>query len=359
MSEPKEIVDYLRMTTERGGSDLHLTVNAPPASRVDGVLEALEDFPLDAAQVRKLVLDSMNETQRATLEDDWELDYALDVRGVGRFRGNAHFCRQNIEAVYRFIPEVIPDLSTLGHYPVVEEICHLQRGLVLVTGITGSGKTTTLASMVQRIASLRSGTIITLEDPIEFTHKHNSSLIKQREIGRDTKSFARALRQCLRQDPDVIVVGELRDRESMQIALTAAETGHLVLSTLHTVDAPKSIERIMDVFPPDQQRQIASQLSNVLEAVICQRLLPRVDGPGRVLATEVMRVTSGIEVCLRERKIEQLIGLMEIARKDGCHTIDDCLETLSIHGYISLNEVRKNCRDARRFSPEKLGDQKK
>lgn len=356
MNEPKEIVEYLRKTTELGGSDLHLTVDAPPASRVDGNLKALEDFPFSAAQIRELILATMNETQRATLESEWELDYAIEARGIGRFRGNVHYCRQNIEAVYRFIPEKIPDLSTLGHYPVVEEICHLQHGLILVTGITGSGKTTTLAAMVQRLAELRSGTIITLEDPIEFRHHHNSSLIKQREIGRDTKSFERALRQCMRQDPDIIVVGELRDRESMQIALTAAETGHLVLSTLHTVDAPKSVERIMDLFPPDQQTQIASQLSNVLKAVVCQRLLPRVDGKGRVLATEAMKVTSGIEVCLRERKIEQLIGLMEIARKEGCHTIDDCLETLSMNNYISIYEVRKHCRDERRFSPEVLGD---
>ena len=356
MSEPKEIVEYLRKTTELGGSDLHLTVDAPPAARVHGTLTALEDFPFSAAQIRTLILATMNETQRSTLEDEWELDYAIEARGIGRFRGNVHYCRQNIEAVYRFIPEEVPDLSTLGHYPIVEEVCHLQHGLVLVTGITGSGKTTTLAAMVRRLAELRSGTIITLEDPIEFRHKHNSSLVKQREIGRDTKSFARALRQCLRQDPDIIVVGELRDRESMQIALTAAETGHLVLSTLHTVDAPKSVERIMDLFPPDQQQQIASQLSNVLKAVICQRLLPRVDAKERVLATEAMRVTSGIEVCLRERKIEQLIGLMEIARKDGCHTIDDCLETLSMNNYISVAEVRKHCRDERRFSPEALGD---
>lgn len=355
MSEPRQIIDYLRQTTELGGSDLHLTVNAPPATRVHGSLRALGDSPLTAAQVRELILATMNESQRATLEADWELDYAIDARGVGRFRGNVHYCRQNIEAVYRFIPEEIPDLSTLGHYPIVEKLCHLQRGLVLVTGITGSGKTTTLASMVQRIAEVRSGTIITLEDPIEFTHQHNSSLIKQREIGRDTKSFAKGLRQCLRQDPDVIVVGELRDRESMQIALTAAETGHLVLSTLHTMDAPKSIERIMDVFPSDQHAQIASQLSNVLKAIVCQRLLPRVDGDGRVLATEVLYVTSGIEVCLRERKIEQLVGLMEISRREDCHTIDDCLEALSLENHISVQEVRNNCRDSRRFSPENLG----
>lgn len=354
MNVPQGIRDYLADTVRRGGSDLHLTVNAPPAARVNGKLQALEDFPLDADQVRDLILGTMNETQRSRLDQEWELDYAIGVSGVGRFRGNVHFCRQNMEAVYRYIPAKIPDLSDLGHYPIVEELCHLQRGLVLITGITGSGKTTTLASLVQRISELRSGTIITLEDPIEFSFQHNTSLVKQREIGRDTKSFALGLRQCMRQDPDVIVVGELRDRESMQIAMTAAETGHLVISTLHTIDAPKSVERVMDLFPADQQRQIASQLSNVLEAVICQRLLPRADVDGRVLATEALRVNSGIRSCLRDHKIEQLVGLMEIARKEGCHTIDDCLETLVKHHYITPHDAYQNCRDPRRFSEESL-----
>lgn len=358
MNQPREIREYLRLTVEKGGSDLHLTVDAPPAARVNGVLQALEEFSLNADQVRELVMGTMNETQRSTLDDDWELDYAIEVRDVGRFRGNVHFCRQNIEAVYRYIPAKIPDLSTLGHYPIMEDICHLQRGLILITGITGSGKTTTLAALVQRISELRSGTIITLEDPIEFTFKHNSSLVKQREVGRDTRSFAKGLRQCMRQDPDVIVVGELRDRETMQIALTAAETGHLVISTLHTIDAPKSIERIMDVFPSDQQRQIASQLSNVLEAIVCQRLLPRADVEGRVLCTEALRVNSGIRACLRERKVEQLVGLMEIARKEGCHTIDDCLETLVSHDYISQHDAIQNCRDINRFSAETLATRK-
>lgn len=354
MNTPQGIRDYLALTVQRGGSDLHLTVHAPPAARINGKLQALEDFPLDAGQVRELILGTMNETQRARLDEDWELDYAIGVNEVGRFRGNVHFCRQNMEAVYRYIPARIPDLSDLGHYPVVEEICHLQRGLVLITWVTGSGKTTTLASIVRRISEIRSGTIITLEDPVEFTFEHNTSLVKQREIGRDTKSFALGLRQCLRQDPDVIVVGELRDRESMQIAMTAAETGHLVISTLHTIDAPKSIERVMDLFPSDQQKQIASQLSNVLEAVVCQRLLPRADVEGRVLATEALRLNSGIRSCLRDQKIEQLVGLMEIARKEGCHTIDDCLETLVTHKYITHHDAFQNCRDQRRFTSENL-----
>jgi twitching motility protein PilT len=356
MNQVREIREYLSLTVELGASDLHLTVGAPPATRVNGLLHPLEEFPLTSEQVRDLIQGTMNETQRATLDEEWELDYAIEVSSVGRFRGNVHFCRQNMEAVYRFIPAVIPDLSSLGHYPIMEELCHLQRGLILITGITGSGKTTTLAALIQRISELRSGTIITLEDPIEFTFKHNSSLVKQREIGRDTKSFAKGLRQCMRQDPDVIVVGELRDRESIQIALTAAETGHLVISTLHTIDAPKSIERIMDVFPSDQQTQIASQLSNVLQAIVCQRLLRRADVEGRVLATEALRVNSGIQACLRERKVEQIVGLMEIARKTGCHTIDDCLETLVTHGYISHQTALQNCRNERRFTSEKLAD---
>jgi twitching motility protein PilT len=354
MTTPQGIRDYLAQTVTKGGSDLHLTVGAPPAARVHGSLQALEEMSFDASQVRELILGTMNETQRSKLEDDWELDYAIEVSGVGRFRGNVHFCRQNIEAVYRYIPAEIPELSTLGHYPILEEICHLQRGLVLITGVTGSGKTTTLASLVQRISEIRSGTIITLEDPIEFSFQHNSSLIKQREIGRDTKSFSLGLRQCMRQDPDVIVVGELRDRESMQIAMTAAETGHLVISTLHTIDAPKSVERIMDLFPSDQQVQIASQLSNVLEAIICQRLLPRADTDGRVLATEALRVNSGIQSSLRKRKIEQVVGLMEIARQEGCHTIDDCLETLVAHNYITQQDAIQNCRDPHRFTSESL-----
>jgi twitching motility protein PilT len=358
MNTLQGIRDYLSAVVQRGGSDLHLTVNAPPAARVNGSLHALEDFQLTADQVRELIIGTMNETQRARLDEEWELDYAIEVESVGRFRGNVHFCRRNMEAVYRYIPAKIPDLSTLGHYPVMEEICHLQRGLVLITGVTGSGKTTTLASLVRRISELRSGTIVTLEDPVEFTYQHNTSLVKQREIGRDTKSFATGLRQCMRQDPDVIVVGELRDRESMQIAMTAAETGHLVISTLHTIDAPKSIERVMDLFPADQQNQIASQLSNVLEAVICQRLLPRSDVEGRVMASEALRVTSGIRSCLRDHKIEQLVGLMEIARGEGCHTIDDCLETLLKHNYIAHHDAYQNCRDPRRFSEDALARRK-
>ena len=348
----KDITDYLRQVYERGGSDLHLSVGAPPAARVDGKLVPLEDRIFSKEEVRSLIMATMTEAHQAKLEENWELDYALQLRGVGRFRGNVHYCRQNLEASYRFIPNEIPDINSLGHHAVVKRLCEIERGLILITGTTGCGKTTTLAGMVKRIASIRAGTIIMLEDPIEYRHQHRASLVKQREIGRDTKSFTRALRQAMRQDPDVIVVGELMDRESMQIALTAAETGHIVIATLHTIDAPKTVERILDMFPPDQQQQVASQLSSVLEGVIAQRLVARPDGSGRVLVSEVMRSNSAIQVCLRDRKIEQLTSLMEIFTKDGNVTIDQALQWRLAKGEITRDDCLKHCRYPENFPEE-------
>ncbi|RYZ15557.1 MAG: PilT/PilU family type 4a pilus ATPase, partial [Myxococcaceae bacterium] len=252
---PQDITDYLRQTIVLGGSDLHLSAWAPACARVNGSLVPCNNEVLDPATVRELILDTLTESQRATLEQDLELDYALQVQGVGRFRGNVHMARGHAEAAFRFISQEIPPLETLGHHSAVHEFCNKRGGLILVTGVTGSGKSTTLASMVRRISETRNGVIITLEDPIEFVHEHRSSLIKQREVGSDTRSFPKALRQALRQDPDVIVVSELRDLDTIRIALTAAETGHLVLATLHTPDAPQTIDRIVDVFPADQQPQ--------------------------------------------------------------------------------------------------------
>lgn len=349
MSKAREITDYLRQTVELGGSDLHLSAGAPPAARVSGALVPLEEFLLDAAIVRRLIDDSLSEKQRAKLDEAWELDYALQIQGVGRFRGNVHVVRGSHEATFRFVPEEIPELGALGHHSVIEEICQLRRGLVLVTGITGSGKTTTLASMIRRISETRSGVIITIEDPIEFLHEHRSCLIKQRELGSDTHDFPIALRQSLRQDPDVIVVSELRDLETIRIALTAAETGHLVLATLHTLDAPQSIDRLVDVFPADQQAQIITQLASVLEAIISQRLIPRSDGQGRVLASEVLRASHGIRACIRERKFEQLVGLMEIGFQDGNRTIDQAITALLEQGLISHEEAIFNARERRNF----------
>ena len=346
---PREIIDYLSDTVSRGGSDLHLSANAPACARVNGSLVCLDEEMLDAATVRALIIDALTEAQRTTLEDERELDFALQVSGVGRFRGNVHIARGNTEAAFRFITAEIPDLANLGHQPIVHQLCGIRSGLILVTGITGSGKSTTLASMVQEISNSRNGVIITLEDPIEYVFQHSSCLIKQREVGSDTKSFPRALRQALRQDPDVIVVSELRDLETIRIAISAAETGHLVLATLHTPDAPQTIDRLVDVFPADQQPQIVTMLASVLEAVISQRLIPRADGQGRVLATEVLRPGHGIRACIREHKLEQLVGLMEIGTRDGNHTIDQTLTALYESKIITREEALFNSRERRLF----------
>ena len=344
-----DITEYLRQTIALGGSDLHLSAWAPACARVNGSIVPFDQELLDPATVRDLILDTLSEAQRATLEEEWELDYALQVEGVGRFRGNVHIARGHAEAAFRFISQDIPALETLGHHPPVHDFCNLRSGLVLVTGITGSGKSTTLASMVRRIADTRNGVIITLEDPVEFVHQHRSSLIKQREIGSDTRSFPRALRQALRQDPDVIVVSELRDLDTIRIALTAAETGHLVLATLHTPDAPQTIDRIVDVFPADQQPQIITQLSSALEGIVCQRLIPRADGQGRVLASEILRPGHAIRNCIRERKLEQIVGLMEIGHRDGNRTIDQSIAVLFEANLITREEAIFHSRDRKIF----------
>ncbi len=346
---PREITEYLSETMARGGSDLHLSAWAPACARVNGSLVAIDDETLDPATVRNLILDTLTEAQRGALEENLELDYALQVEGVGRFRGNVRMARGNAEAAFRFISHEIPDLDSLGHHQAVHDFCNLRGGLVLITGVTGSGKSTTLASMIRRISESRNGVIITLEDPIEFVFEHRSSLIKQREIGTDSRSFPVALRQALRQDPDVIVISELRDLETIRIALTAAETGHLVLATLHTADAPQSIDRLVDVFPADQQPQIITQLSSVLQGIISQRLIPRADGRGRVLATEVLCPNHGMRNCIRERKLEQIIGLMEIGFREGNRTIDQSIEVLLNNGIITREEAIFNCRERKKF----------
>ncbi|MCX6874278.1 MAG: PilT/PilU family type 4a pilus ATPase [Verrucomicrobia bacterium] len=345
----RDITEYLRAAVARGGSDLHLSAWAPACVRINGAIQPIDDVTLDPDSVRDLILATLTESQRATLEQEWELDYALQVEDVGRFRGNVHLARGNVEAAFRFISQHIPELETLGHHDMVRACCNLRSGLVLVTGITGSGKSTTLASMVKRIADTHSGVIITLEDPIEFIFRHSSCLIKQREVGGDTRSFPRALRQALRQDPDVIVVSEMRDLETIRIALTAAETGHLVLATLHTPDAPQTIDRLVDVFPADQQPQIVAQLAGTLEGIISQRLIPRADGHGRVLASEVLVPGYGIRNCIRERKLEQIVGLMEIGHRDGNRTIDQSIAALLEAQLITRNEAMFHCRERRNF----------
>ena len=345
----RDITAYLKEAVMRGGSDLHLSAWAPACVRINGAIQPIDEDTLDSNSVRDLILDTLTESQRATLEQEWELDYALQVEGVGRFRGNVHIARGNVEAAFRFISQEIPELETLGHHEVVHHFCNLRSGLVLVTGITGSGKSTTLASMVKRISDTRSGVIITLEDPIEFIFQHSSCLIKQREIGADTHGFPHALRQALRQDPDVIVVAEMRDLDTIRIALTAAETGHLVLATLHTPDAPQTIDRLVDVFPADQQPQIVAQLSSTLGGIVCQRLIPRADGHGRVLASEVLVPGHGMRNCIRERKLEQIVGLMEIGHRDGNRTIDQSIAVLLEANLITRDEAIFHSRERKSF----------
>lgn len=344
-----DLVQLLSDAVGQGASDLHLSVGAPPLIRLNGELASMGGEALTSDLSRDMVLGVLTESQRARLEQDWELDFALQVDGVGRFRGNAHFCRGALEAAFRYIPHEIPELGNLGHSDALLQLCELRRGLVLVTGITGSGKSTTLAAMVRHISERMAGVIVTVEDPIEFVFSNARSIVKQREIGSDTHSFAEALRHSLRQDPDVILVGEMRDPETISAAVTAAETGHLVLGTLHTIDAPKAIDRIVDAFSADQQPQIIAQLANSLEAIISQRLLPAEDGGGRALATEVLVANTAVRATIRERRWEQMVGLIEIGRKDGMHTFDDSLSELYMQRRISKEEAIANARDKARF----------
>jgi twitching motility protein PilT len=349
MDTDTDIIEYLALVVERGGSDLHLCAGSPPMIRLHGVLVPVSEKVMDMETCRELIYSIFTETQRARFEETWELDFALMINGLGRFRSNAHYSRGAVEATFRHIPDRVPSLDELGLPPVVKRLCGLEQGLVLVTGITGSGKTTTLAAMVEEINASRSGVIISIEDPIEYVFKHNLCRVKQREIGTDTKSFPQALRHVLRQDPDVILISEMRDLETISAAITAAETGHLVLATLHTIDAPKAIDRIVDAFPPDQQGQIIAQLANALQAIIAQRLLPKLDGTGRVACTEVMVMNDGIRALLRDRRFQQVLSMIEIGSRDGMITFDESVSNLYAQGLISREEAVLNARDPARI----------
>src|SRR2546421_2984895 len=340
-----DLIDFLVLAAEQGASDLHLTAGAPPMMRVAGVIKPLTEEPLSAEDTRRLVIESLKEGQRAKLENEWQLDFALQVDGVGRFRGNACYVSGAIEANFRRVPSEIGDLKSLGHSPVVDRWCDERSGMVLVTGASSQGKSTTLASMAQTIATRRSVNIITIEDPIEFVHSQGQSLVNQREIGSDATSFASALRNALRQDPDVIVVGELRDTDTMQTAITAAETRHLVIGTMHTNDAPSAIGRIIDAFPKEGQQFVAAQLAWSLLGVVCQYLLPRSGQAGLIFATELLTVNSGIEACIRAGRLSQIPGLIQIGAKDGMHTVDDSLIELLLADRISLMDAMAHARD--------------
>src|SRR5438034_1482112 len=290
--------------------------------RVDGASRPRTEGPPSAEDTRRMVIDSLKEGQRAKLENEWQLDFALQVEGIGRFRGNACYVSGAIEANFRRIPFEVGDLKSLGHSPMLDKWCDERAGLILVTGASGEGKSTTMASMAQTIAKRRSVNIVSIEDPIEFVHSHGRSLFNQREIGSDAHSFASALRNALRQDPDVILVGEMRDTDTMQTAITAAETGHLVIATMHTNDAPSAIGRIIDALHKDNQQFVSAQLAWSLLGVVCQYLLRRRGQTGLILATELMIVNSGIEACIRDRRLSQSPGLIQLGTKDAMDTVD-------------------------------------
>ncbi|MDP1853136.1 MAG: type IV pilus twitching motility protein PilT [Candidatus Omnitrophota bacterium] len=339
----------LMATIEKKASDLHITDNAPPIMRVYGKLIHTEFPKLNKEDTKKLIYSMLNETQKEAFEKDLELDLSLALPGLDRFRVNVHIQRGTVEAAFRRIPLIIPTVEDLGLPQIALDLSRKPNGLVLVTGPTGVGKTTTLAAMVNLINAERENIIICIEDPIEFLHYNKKSIIKQREVYSDTKSFAEALRHALRQDPNVIVVGEMRDLETIATALTAAETGHLVLATLHTPDAPQTVQRIIDVFPPHQQQQVRLQLSDCLQGVVSQLLLPRAIGEGRVLATEIMIGTSGIKNLIREQEIEQIPTLIQTGAQYGMRTMDKSLKELYRTGIISYETALARVKNPQDF----------
>lgn len=339
-------LDYLlKLSAEKKASDLHLAVGIPPMARVRGQLVEL-DFPsLTPDSIKEILKPVLNPPYDKYFEENLELDISYALPGVARFRGNIMKQRGTLAAVFRVVPFEIPDIDKLGLLPQVKDLCFLPRGLVLVTGPTGSGKSTTLAAMVDLINRERSVNIVTVEDPIEFLHRHKKSIVKQREVGLDTHSFANALRHVLRHDPDVILIGEMRDLESISIALTAAETGHLVFSTLHTQTAPLTISRIVDVFQDHRREQVRQQLANTLKGVISQQLLPSTDGQGRVLAAEYLIDTPAVRNLIREGKEHQLYNVMQTNRGAGMQTMDQSLAELYSAGRITWETALEHCID--------------
>jgi len=331
-----DLADILLAMLERRASDLHLTAGAPPTLRVRGRLQPIEGYePLTPVQTREVVYSILADEQRKRLENELQLDFAYAIPGVARFRVNAYRQRASIGAAFRLIPQEIPSLESLGLPPVVTELVRKPRGLVLVTGPTGSGKSTTLAAMLDAINATSELHIMTVEDPIEFLHGHKRCLVNQRELGSDAVSFAAALKAALRQDPDVILVGEMRDLETMSTALTAAETGHLVFATLHTQDAPQTIDRMVDVFPAEQQAQVRVMLSAALQGVLTQQLVPTADGAGRVVAVEALVPTPAVRNLIREGKTHQIYSAIQTGAAHGMQTMDAALADLVRSGRIT------------------------
>lgn len=339
------MMELLRRMVDAGASDLHLKADTPPVLRVHGRLEPLELPPLAAADLESRLSEVASEEQRTAFAMEKELDFAYTVEGVGRFRVNAAVQRGSVTMAFRLVLAEAPRLEELGLPEVCRSLVLKPRGLILVTGPTGSGKSTTLAAMIDYLNERERRHIVTVEDPIEYLHANKQCVISQRELGADTNSFAAALRHVLRQDPDVILVGEMRDLETIAAAVTAAETGHLVLATLHTPSAPQTIDRIIDSFPPYQQQQIRVQLSTVLEAVLCQTLVPRAAGGGRLAAVEVMIATPAVRNLIREGKTFQLPGVIQTGAQYGMRTLDQALAALCGANAISRDEALARCAD--------------
>jgi len=336
----------LKSMVEKGASDLHITTGSAPQLRIDGELVPFRVPPLGPVETKQLCYSVLTDDQKAKFEEEQELDLSFGIKNLSRFRANVFLQKGAIAGVFRTIPFKIRSFQELGLPRVIEELCNKPRGLVLVTGPTGSGKSTTLAAMIDKINTERHEHIVTMEDPIEFIHQHKSCVVNQREIGSDSKSFKRALKSVLRQDPDIVLVGEMRDLETIEAALTTAETGHLCFGTLHTNSAVQTINRVIDVFPPHQQSQIRAQLSFVLEGVICQSLIPRASGSGRVAALEVMIPNSAIRNLIREDKMHQIYSQMQIGQgTSGMQTLNQHLAQLFAAQTITLEEAIGNSSD--------------
>ncbi|MDI3281218.1 MAG: type IV pilus twitching motility protein PilT [Bacillota bacterium] len=334
------LAELLAQAVERGASDLHLGVGLPPILRVDGVLTPLEGRePLEPSHTESLLRPILAPAWAKKLEELGEVDFAYSLSGIGRFRVNAFKQRGSLGAAIRVIPREIPSWQSLGLPPAIQGLVRRQQGLIVVTGSAGSGKSTTLAAMIDLINEERRCHIITLEDPIEYLHRHKKSIINQREVGLDTSSFAAGLRAALRQDPDVILLGEMRDLETTSTALAAAETGHLVMTTLHTNTAVQAIERIIDIFPPYQQGQIRVQVASTLQAVLCQQLLPRRAGRGRVAAFEVLLVTPAVRMLIREGRTHQILSQMQMGAREGMQTFEQAYLDLLQRGLVSAEVV--------------------
>jgi twitching motility protein PilT len=336
----------LKAMIEKGASDLHITTNSPPQLRIDGKLHPLKMPPTAPPETKQLCYSILTDAQKHRFEETWELDLSFGVRGLSRFRGNIFMQRGAVAGAFRAIPYKILSFEELGLPKIVTELARKPRGLILVTGPTGSGKSTTLASIIDRINTERNEHIITIEDPIEYLHPHKGCVVNQREVGADTKGFGAALKYILRQDPDVVLIGEMRDLETIEAALVVAETGHLAFATLHTNSCVQTINRIVDVFPPYQQSQVRAQLSFVLEGVMCQTLIPRSNGTGRVMAIEVMIPNPAIRNLIREDKVHQIYSQMQIGQdKFGMQTMNQSLASLCQRRLITLEDAMARSHD--------------